>query len=181
MALQTGKTPDTAEVAERMAILDILNLHSRGLDRLDEATIRAAYWPDAQVDYGRFKGEARVFANLIIGVLGGQYALTRHALSNTLVTFEGNFAYSETCVHAGHLLQGGGEELLFYGRYLDRLEKRTGHWKIVYRQVVMDWSKRYSVRDERDGDAFGALAKSGHYNNDPLYPFLANKHGSTPQ
>lgn len=79
----------------------------------------------------------------------------------------------ETCVSAGHLLLGASEELHFFGRYLDRLEKRDGQWKILHRQVVMDWCKRMPVTDERDSDAFGALSKGGDKDNDPLYPFLA--------
>jgi hypothetical protein len=31
--------------------------------------------------------------------------------------------------------------LALHSRGLDRLEKRDGQWKILHRQVVMDWSK----------------------------------------
>ena len=134
--------------------------------------IRGAYWPEAEVDYGSYKGNAHIFAELVVGALGQQYELTRHALSNTLVEINGDSARSETCVHAGHLLIGAEEELLFYGRYLDRLEKREGQWKMIHRQVVMDWSKRHPVQDERDSEAFGDLAKGAHCDTDPLYTFL---------
>ncbi len=175
MTAETGTTPHPLEVADRLAILDVLNMHSRGLDRLDETAIRSAYWPEAEVDYGSYKGNAHTFAGLVVGALGQQYELTRHALSNTLVEIDGDSAYSETCVHAGHLLQGAGEELLFYGRYLDRLEKRGGTWKIMHRLVVMDWSKRHPVQDERQGEAFGDLAKGAHRGTDPLYTFLKQR------
>ena len=65
--------------------------------------------------------------------------------------------------------------MLFYGRYLDVLEKRQEQWKILHRQVVMDWSKRFSVQDERNDDAYADLAKGAHMDNDPLYPFLNTK------
>ena len=81
-------------------------------------------------------------------------------------------ALAESNVTAGHLLLGAKEELLFYGRYLDRLEKREGQWKIAQRQVVMDWSKRLPVQDERNSDAFADLAKGAHVDTDPLYSFL---------
>lgn len=175
MTADTGTIPDAATVADRLAIQDVFNMHSRGLDRLDETAIRSAYWPEADVDYGSYKGNAHTFAGLVVGALGQQYELTRHALSNTLVEFDGDSAYSETCVHAGHLLVGGDEELLFYGRYLDRLEKRGETWKIMHRQVVMDWSKRHPVLDERHGEAFGDLAKGAHYDTDPVYSFLKTR------
>lgn len=175
MTAEAGTTPDPQQVADRLAIHDVLSIHSRGLDRLDSAAIQGAYWPDAEVDYGSYKGSAQVFAELVVGALGQQYELTRHSLSNTLVQFSGNIAYSETCVHAGHLLIGAEEELLFYGRYLDRLEKRKGLWKILHRQVVVDWSKRLQVQDERNSEAFSDLAKGAHCDTDPLYPFLNSK------
>jgi hypothetical protein len=173
MTTDTGKTPSPERIADRMAIEDILSLHSRGLDRLDKDAIECAYWPDATVDYGTFKGEAHVFAELVVGALGENYALTRHSLSNTLVAFSSNSASVESCVTAGHLSTDATEEMLFYGRYLDKLEKRDGLWKMMHRQVVMDWSKRVPVEDERSSDAFAALAKSGHVDTDPLYPFLS--------
>ncbi len=174
MSTATGTTPSPEQVADRLAIQDVLHLHCRGLDRLDQGAIRNAYWPQAEVDYGSYKGSAHVFAELVIGALGQTYELTRHSISNTLINFTGHVARSESSVHAAHLLVGAQEEMLFYGRYLDRLEKRNGQWKILYRQVVMDWSNRLPVRDERRGDAFAALAKGSHLDTDPLYPFLKN-------
>jgi hypothetical protein len=174
MNADTGLSPDIENIADRIAICDIIYLHSRGLDRLDPDTIKCAYWPEAEVDYGSFRGSAHLFAELVVGALGEQYELTRHSLSNTLIAFAGDSARAESNVSAAHLLQGGQEELLFFGRYLDLLEKRGGRWKIRHRQVVMDWSKRLPVGDERESDAFADLAKGGHCDSDPLYPFLAS-------
>jgi hypothetical protein len=168
-------TPSPAELADRLAIQDVLHLHCRGLDRLDKEAIQCAYWPQAEVDYGTYKGSAHIFAELVVSALGQTYALTRHSMSNTLISFSGHVARSETCVHAAHLLLGAQEEMLFYGRYLDRLEKRNDRWKIMHRQVVMDWSKRLPVQDERNGEAFAALAKGAHRDTDPLYPFLTTE------
>jgi SnoaL-like domain len=168
----TDHLPSPAQVADRLAIQDVLHLHSRGLDRLDAQVIKSAYWPEADVDYGSFKGNAHQFAELVVGALGEHYELTRHCLANTLVAFDGDCARCESCVTAGHLLVGAREEMLFYGRYLDRLQKRGGQWKILHRQVVMDWSKRIPVEDERKSAAFAELAKGAHRADDPLYAFL---------
>ena len=172
MTIEAGTTPSSEEIADRLAIHDILSIHSRGLDRLDADSIQSAYWPDADVDYGSYKGNAHIFAGLVVGALEGQYELTRHCLSNTLINFSKNCALCESNVNAGHLLAGAEEEMLFYGRYLDKLEKRDGRWKILHRQVVVDWSKRIAVQDERESEAFAALAKGAHLGEDPLYPFL---------
>ncbi len=175
MRTDPGSTATHEQLADRLAIQDVLHLHSRGLDRLDKDAIQCAYWPEAEVDYGSYKGSAHVFAELVVGALGQAYELTRHCLSNTLLNVAGNSAWSESSVNAAHLLPGAREELLFYGRYLDKLEKRDAQWKILHRQVVMDWSKRLPVQDERSGEAFAALAKGAHLDDDPLYPFLQSR------
>jgi hypothetical protein len=174
MTTNTGTPPAPEQMADRLAINDILNLHSRGLDRLDKDIVQLAYWPEADVDYGAYKGNAHTFAELVVQALAGQYELTRHSLSNTLIDFSENGARSESSVSAAHLLVGGQEELLFYGRYLDQLEKRNGQWKMIHRQVVMDWSKRMQVVDERDSEAFIDLPKGADLTNDPLYAFLGS-------
>ena len=169
-----GTCPAPAELADRLAILDILALHSRGLDRCDSDTLSQCYWPEGEVDYGSYKGPAQPFTQLVTQVLAEQYELTRHGLGNHVIEIAGDRARCETCVSAGHLLPGGAEELHFFGRYLDRLEKRGDCWKILHRQVVMDWSKRIPVVDERDSEAFAALSKGRHAPTDPLYPFLSD-------
>jgi hypothetical protein len=167
-----GTPAGAAELADRLAIQDVLSFHSRGLDRLDTALLQACYWPEAEVDYGSYKGPAQQFAELVIPALRGNYELTRHCLGNTLVELRGNRALAESSVNAGHLLPGAKEEMLFAGRYLDTLEKRDGRWKLLHRQVVMDWSRRHQVADERATEAFAAMAKGAHGTADPLHAFL---------
>jgi hypothetical protein len=175
MTDQIGTPPSPEQIADRLAIQDVLHLHCRGLDRLDAAALQNAYWPDGEVDYGSFKGKAHQFAQLVVAALGEAYALTRHSLSNTLVDFSGTLAHCESSVAASHLLPGTEEEMLFYGRYLDKLEKRAGCWKILQRQVVIDWCKRFPIQDERNSEAFAALARGAHLAIDPLYAFLDAK------
>lgn len=177
MSTDTGKPPKAQEIADRLAIQDILYCHSRGLDRQDSTLLQACYWPDAEVDYGAYKGPALQFVELVLPALQATYELTRHCLSNTTIAVQGEQACSESYVNAAHLLQGAQEEMSFAGRYLDRLEKRHGEWKIVHRLVVMDWSLRHHVKDERTAQAFADLAKGGHGDNDPLAGFLTDTGG----
>ena len=175
MMAEPGKPPNPEQVADRLAIQDVLNLHCRGLDRLDRDTIQLCYWPEAEADYGSYNGSANVFAELVVGSLGEKYTLTRHTLANTLIAFSGNIARSESSVTAAHLLTGAREEMLFYGRYLDKLEKRAGQWKILHRQVVLDWMKQLPVQAEDESDALAAMARGAHLGRDPLYDFLQSE------
>ncbi|MCB1691088.1 MAG: nuclear transport factor 2 family protein [Halioglobus sp.] len=169
METSPGMPPTAEALAQREAIRDILSTHSRGLDRLDPDLLKHAYWPDAEVDYGAFKGSAHQFAEIISPALSSQFELTQHLLGQTLITLDGDRANSETYVYARHLLLGAEQELAFAGRYLDQLECRDGQWKIAHRRVVMDWCHRVAVDDERSGDAFGALSKGSNGVSDPSY------------
>ena len=174
MNTSPGAPPIPEALAHREAIRDILYTHSRGLDRLDADLLKHAYWPDAQVDYGAFKGSAHQFADIISPALSSQFELTQHLLGQTLVEMNGDKANTETYVYARHLLLGAEQELAFAGRYLDKLEYRDGLWKIFHRRVVMDWSHRVSVDDERSGDAFGALSNGSQGESDPSYDLFGN-------
>ncbi len=170
--MDMGIPLETEDMADKLAIIEVLQLHSRGLDRLDSTLLEHCYWPEAEVDYGSYKGSAQAFAKLVVEALAGAYELTRHSLGNTLVSLEGSSARCESYVNADHLLPGGGQEMCFAGRYLDLLEKRQGQWRMLHRQVVMDWSRTREVEDERDSDAFLQLAKGSHGDQDPLHEFL---------
>lgn len=164
------QTPE--QLADRQAILDTLYTHSRGLDRADGEIVKSAYWSEAEVDYGAFKGSAHQFADIIGPALCSQYELTQHNLGQSYIELDGTSAKTETYVHARHLAIGAEEELNFAGRYLDTLERRDNEWKIIHRQVVMDWSLRSAVTDERSGEAFGALSKGCNDKQDPSYAFF---------
>jgi hypothetical protein len=179
MQRRIGETPDAQEIADRIAIQEILHAHSRGIDRCDQACIESAYWPEAEVAYGAFDGRAHDFAAMVVEVLRQGYELTRHSVTNTLVDITGARAHGETYVAASHLSHGAEREMLFFGRYLDRFEKRGRLWKILHRRVVMDWSRDTPVDDVRDGPLFARFAKGGRMESDPLHAFLARGAGGT--
>jgi hypothetical protein len=170
-----GRTGDMHEMLERLAIEELLNFHSRGLDRCDSSLLKSCYWPDAEVDYGSFKGSAHQFAELVTKALAESYQLTQHCLSNTLIAMGGKRARAESLVTAVHLLKDGQEEMSFSGRYLDQLECRDGTWKIMQRRVVMDWSRRRAVEDERESESFAQMSKGRNDGSDPSYPFFAGE------
>ncbi|MEM8499361.1 MAG: nuclear transport factor 2 family protein [Pseudomonadota bacterium] len=175
MLANVGKLPDAQQIADRMAIVQVLTMHSRGLDRVEADTLKHCYWPDAEVDYGTFVGSAHQFAELVMQALAGAYELTRHCISNTLIDFhDHNVAKTESTVNAAHLFIGAKQEMQFGGRYLDALEKRDDTWKLIHRRVVIDWSRTVDVVDERNTDAFAAMAKGAHSEADPSHAHFSN-------
>ncbi|MDE0368433.1 MAG: nuclear transport factor 2 family protein [Gammaproteobacteria bacterium] len=172
--METGKVPTLEELADRLAIQDVLAQHSRGVDRADGAILKSAYWPDATVAYGGFNGPAHEFcAGLPEGMR--QYAATQHSITNVAIELRGDEARVETYVTAYHYRadeEGQDTEMTYLGRYLDRMEKRGDVWKISHRQAVMDWNQNTDASSILEGPPFDGLARGGRHPEDPLYEHL---------
>lgn len=174
MSHETGKVPDLAEVADRLAIFDVLAQHSRGVDRVDVAVLKSAYWPDATVAYGGFNGSAHEFCEILPGAIQG-YKATQHAVSNIAIAISGDDARVESYCTAYHYaeVQGGPDrEMTYIGRYLDRMQKRAGTWKILHRIVVMTWNQNFDASAVWAGPPIEGLAVGARGPDDPLYAFL---------
>lgn len=173
-----GRVPGAVRLADELAIQRVLAAHCRGVDRADEACLKACYWPDATVAYGSFNGGAHEFCGVLPQAIRG-YRHTQHTISNCLIDFDAGanpaFARSETYVTAYHYRSGEpDEEMVFFGRYLDQLARRGDEWKIVRRQVVMDWNRLGPGASKDDGPPFDGLARGGRAPDDPLYTLLGN-------
>ncbi|NJN52126.1 MAG: nuclear transport factor 2 family protein [Gammaproteobacteria bacterium] len=173
--METGQVPSLAEVADRMAIHDVLNLHCRGVDRADEATLKSAYWPDAEVAYGAFNGNAHEFCHFLPRAIRS-FVRTQHAISNVTIDLRGDEARVETYVKAYHYVAGeagaADTEMIYLGRYLDRMAKRDGVWKMIHRRVLMDWNQNVAASAVFEGPPFDGLVRGDRYPLDPVYDHL---------
>jgi len=175
MTSETGRVPDSHEMANRLAILDVLARHCRGVDRANEAILKSCYWPDAAVAYGAFNGNAHQFCTMLPAAIRA-YARTQHSISNTVFDFADDLALVETYVTAYHYraVEGGPDtEMTYLGRYLDRLQKRGDVWKILHRQVVMDWNQNSIASAIFEGPPFDGLARGARHPDDPIDRMLA--------
>ncbi|MFW6092877.1 MAG: nuclear transport factor 2 family protein [Pseudomonadota bacterium] len=166
---ETGRVPGLEEMADRLAIQEVLAKHSRGVDRADAATLESTYWPDGTVAYGGFNGSASEFCAMLPDAIRA-WARTQHTLSNTCIEFRGARALVETYVTAYHYQagDGGDTEMTYLGRYLDTMERRHGVWKILHRQVVMDWNRHTAATAVMEGPPFDGLAQGARHPDDPL-------------
>ena len=174
----TGAIASVAELGDRLAIQDVLAVHCRGVDRADEAALKSAYWPDAEVAYGGFEGLAHSFCELLPQSIV-RFSHTQHSISNVLIRFasDRSRAAVETYVTAYHYLAGeqgaADTEMTFLGRYLDSFERREDTWKIAFRRVLMDWNQNAATTAVWDGPPFDGLARGGRLPDDPVYPLFA--------
>jgi hypothetical protein len=153
---------DSAELADRLAIAEILTLYCRGIDRCDAEQLAAVFTPDALIDYG---DGARLIATVIPGLIAGLGAmrLTQHNIGNTVMRIAGNTARAETNCVALHLIPApeGEIEVAVGGRYLDTLEKHAGRWRIAERLYVMDWNRTAPSTMQLTGGLFDGLQRRG--------------------
>jgi len=153
---------DLTELADRLAIAETLALYCRGIDRCDPDQLAAAFTPDARIDFG---DGARPIAEVIPGLMAGLGAmrLTQHNISNTVMRIAGDTAKAETHCVALHLIPApdGEVELVVGGRYLDRLAKHEGRWRIAERLYVMDWNRTAPATMQLEGGLFDGLQRRG--------------------
>ena len=91
--------------------------------------------------------------------------VTQHILGQTLIALKGTTALAETHVAAYHRVDVGSQErdTVIGGRYLDRLEKRDGEWRIAQRTMLYDWLADGGESADWSRGLMGAPFSGGHY------------------
>lgn len=128
------------ELSAKQAISDNLLVYCRGIDRCDASLVKQAFWEDAYDNHGADAAPAWEFADRIVASKLASTSWTTHAVTNHLVEVDGDRAFSEATVLTFQQEKGSDQVNLFCGRYVDRVERREGTWRIAYRQMIHDWS-----------------------------------------
>ncbi len=169
-----GKTPTLNELAEKMAIMEIIHAYARGVDRADSEILKSTCWGDAEVDYGGYQGLAHPFCESLPSAIKN-YKNTQHQVSNTLIFLDGpNNASVESYVTAHHL-RPDNTEMTYIGRYLDKMEKRKGVWKIKFRKIVMTWHQDFPTSEDFErNSSLLPISRATNNREDTSYDFLKN-------
>src|SRR6516225_4430404 len=110
----TAVRRDVAYLMDRTQIMDCIAGHARGCDRHDVDLITAAYHRDGVDEHGKVTN---------LGAEYGDWANRTHAASYVIVV----------------LLSLDGRTAQFIsGRYVDRLERRDGQWRIAVRRSTVE-------------------------------------------
>lgn len=148
-------------------IYEAICRYARGVDRGDEALIRSAYQTDAFDDHVGYRGDIDGFILWLRERFKG-YKNSMHFLGNCFIEFAGpDVAMAETSYASRRLREPEGAEKdglgpndmicrQAWGRYLDRMERRDGAWRIA---------KRITVTDDR----FVTVARDGARNVDIIW------------
>ena len=190
-----NRAADLEDLVARRDVYAVLTRYCTALDRADVELMRTVYWPDGVDEHGIYEGNAGEFVEFIIGEITKYFEMGTHCLLNVDIEVQGDIACAESYLYSacriranmaeamlgsrymkhwgGKGLDAGNEQFVMAGRYVDRLERRAGEWRIVRRQVVMDWNDSNPSNQILDQGMFADLRPRGEWGQGD--PFYANR------
>lgn len=158
-------------LVDESAIRHLLDSYPRALDRQDHELLASLFHPDAIDVHGPYNGPAAGFVEFMrMGGRPGQHWM--HHNGTQIVEIDGDVANTETYTLA-FVRQprsdgaDGEEEVFLRVRYLDRVEKRDGVWRIAHRRVV--FSPCHVLPVTADYPLWEGTLLEGGVETDPLY------------
>lgn len=124
---------------DRQDILDCLTRFSRAMDRFDRDLFLSAFHTDATIAAGDFVGGPAELYDWASAMHEQGQSATQHNLLNHTCDIDGDTAHTET-YYLFAARNRDDSNWLAGGRYLDRLERRAGQWRIALRTNFIEWS-----------------------------------------
>ena len=163
--------PQLQELLDKKACEEVLMRYGRTQDWLDEPGQASCFWPDADVDFGFFKGNGEDWVKTVMP--HEAEAIRRwHMSTSVMIQIDGTTAKAECYGIAAGTAEVDGRliDTVYGGRYLDELEKRNGEWRISKRTYILDWSHQFpNALEASTGEDFALhilnIAEPGH----PMY------------
>jgi hypothetical protein len=167
-----SEDPKLRELWNKQEIAEVLGArYARALDWLDEEALKDCFHPDGHVDYGFFVGNAHDWCIAVMPI--EKESLHRfHYVFNILIRIEGDTAEAESNSLAGGRRSdgaGGFTQSFFGSRYLDRLERRGGVWKIAERRALLEFAQEMPSSGGPGGGLAGLELVSGLSPQHALY------------
>ncbi len=172
--------PRLQELLDHQAIVRLMAEYAHACDRCDTERMVACYWEDSWDDHGTAQDVGPAFARKMSEqIIPSSCQTLSHLLGQSLIEIDGDTAGAETYYIAVTLdTAADGEPRCskLGGRYVDRLEKRGGEWRIKHRTCLRDWS--LSLRVDEDYFAHAQLKPGHRTGEDMSYPVLGWRHGA---
>lgn len=153
---------------DRQAIRDVIDRYSRGVDRQDKDILVSCYHPDAVDDHGMFVGAADSFFDWLDPSHLHLFATHQHIVCNHTCELAGDIAHTETYYMFAGMTKADNALAMSGGRYVDRLEKRGGEWRIAARKCLVEWGSA-NMTVEGMAEVYAAVGKVARDRSDCSY------------
>ena len=169
--LQQTEVDDRELLLQEVAIRKVLGRYGSALDWRDETALSSIVWEDAVIDYGFFKGSGKEWVHTFMEI---ERAAIRpfHMLVCDRVQIHLPYAEAES-LGLSLTLEEGAENVAtarqYWGRYLDRLEKRGQEWRICHRTYVAHGVLDVNLDTSAAGRIEGLYVASDLGENHPFY------------
>lgn len=124
------------EWMEKLAIQELFARYAHAVDNLEPEAWVQCFTADGvfQVGTRAMRGQVALRGYAEVHV---REIRCRHMMGNFLYEVHGNEATGQ-CSMLATLATAGGYKIFAQGRYMDRLVKQNGQWKIAHRRVELD-------------------------------------------
>ncbi|MQY27325.1 nuclear transport factor 2 family protein [Nocardia aurantia] len=129
---------DVQYLMDRTRILDCIASHARGCDRHDADLITAAYHDDGIDEHGAAINPGPRYAAWANDTHAATSQVHTHNITTHTCEIDGDTAHAESYVLVVLLGRDGRSAQVITGRYIDRLERRDGHWRIAVRRSTVE-------------------------------------------
>lgn len=129
---------DVAFLMDRSAIADCIARHARGCDRHDVDLIGAAYHPDGHDEHGKVINSGAEYGDWANSTHAATSQVHTHNITTHTCEIDGDGAHAESYVIVVLLGRDGRTAQFISGRYIDRLERRDGQWRIAVRRSTVE-------------------------------------------
>jgi hypothetical protein len=126
-------------LADKQAIRDCVHRYARGMDRHDEEILRSVFYDDAIDNHGDVVLAPDDFVTWANKWHENVSVHHMHGMTSHYSDMEGDEAHAVTYVLFALCRKDGTTVHVGGGRYVDRLLRRAGEWRVILRRLVIDW------------------------------------------
>jgi SnoaL-like domain len=159
--LTTADNAALQRLLDKEAIREVLGKYPRSVNRSDVELMLSLYNDPSWEEHAGYRGSGQGWASLPRDSAGRKAG--HHLLGQCVIDLDGDTAFAETyfLMHmqtAFRLSRGGANQpatdggdwtTIIAGRFLDRLDRVNGDWRITVRKVVADWGQEIPGPDDQ--------------------------------
>ncbi len=153
---------------DRQDVLDCVMKQSRGHDRHDLDLMASVYFDDATDEHGPVVMAGPDYGGYANAAHTSIFIDHLHNITTHTCEIDGDVAHAESYVIGTMRVKDQRTVALIGGRYLDRLERRDGVWKIALRRCTIEWTMSGDTSMISAG-GFAGFIKGSWDKDDPSY------------